>query len=301
MSVIWPGLDFIIKSEVVRKKAGESHYCYPFRTYPPPSGFDEGTRHPAMMNVVTRLWKMLRGKHERGGRVRLSSLEIRCAIFAIRVTGSVGRMRARDLRKKIAEEKALLKELHGEMDAHLRSKLAAINISEERFLELRREAALKREEEVRQLQERNDLHGRRTIDSLIRQMKRANRLLLSSVGRPEYESLVRRWQQHVRWMRVHLVHLQPLPPIVRPKRRRQQILDILTEMAIRGLKNGGLAPPEPRELRRVLRLYVRSSNRCREGAYSLHWILMNPSNFDYTFFLAQWVISRTDAELEQWP
>ncbi len=297
--MIWPGLDFIVKAESQRRERGATTYCYPFRIYPPPGGFDRGVRHPAMMNVVIRLWKKLRGKKDRGGRVRLDSRELRCAIFSVRVTGGLGRMRARVLRKKIAEQKALTRNGLGPVDGRLRRELAAMKMTEKRYLELRRETALQREKEAEELSAHNRRHSSRTIRSLERHMKRANRLLLANKGKAEYDALVTTWQQHVRWMRLNLVYFKPLTPIVRSKRRRQKLLDLLTDMAIHGLRNEGYAPPEPRELRRVMRLYVRSSNRGREGINSVPEMLRYPNHFSNTRFLAQWVISRSKAQMER--
>lgn len=176
-----------------------------------------------------------------------------------------------------------------------------MKMSEQRYLQLRRETASLREKEAKELSERDRRHKKRTIRSLERYLKRSNRLLLALMGNPEYDATLTMWQQHVRWMRLNLVYFKPLPPIIRPKQRQQKVLDLLTEMAIRGLKNEGYAPPEPRELRRVVRLYVRSSNRGREGRNSVPGMLKYPNHFDSTWFLAQWVISRTAAELERLP
>ena len=254
-----------------------------------------------MMNVAIRLWKKLRAKKDRGGRLRLNSLELRCAIFAVRVKSSLGRMRTRVLRKKIAEQKAMTRNGLWPIDGRLRRELAAMKISEERYLELRRETTLRREDQAEELLDRNRRHSSRTIRSLERYMKRSNRLLLANLDKAEYDALVTMWQQHVRWMRLNLVYFKPLPPIVRSKRRQQKLLDLLTDMAIQGLKNEGYAPPEPREMRRVMRLYVRSSSRGREGLNSVPELLRHPNHFDNTRFLAQWVISRSNAELERLP
>lgn len=98
---------FIIKAEAQRRTSGTARYCYPFGVYPRPGGFDRGVRHSEMMNVAIRLWKKFRVKKDRRGRVRLDSLELRCAAFAVRVTSGLGRMRTRVLRKKISAHKSL--------------------------------------------------------------------------------------------------------------------------------------------------------------------------------------------------
>lgn len=127
-------------------------------------------------------------------------------------------------------------------------------------------------------------------------MKRANRLLFSMLTKTEYQLLIEMWRQHLRWMRLHLAYFKPLPPILHSKRRKKEILDILTDMALKGLKNEDCVPPDLSELRRVLRLYVRSSNRGREGRNSVPEMLKFPNHFGSTWFLAQWVIARTRVE-----
>jgi hypothetical protein len=84
MSVIWPGLDLLIKLYVARQTKGGIRYEYPFRIYPPPSDFDRGTFSQEMMDKVSALWKRLRPKSKTGGRVQMDTVEIRPAIFAVR-------------------------------------------------------------------------------------------------------------------------------------------------------------------------------------------------------------------------
>ncbi len=133
----------------------------------------------------------------------------------------------------------------------------------------------------------------RTISSLERHMKRANRLLRASVTSAEYEAVTERWRGHLRWMRLNLVYFKPVPPRVRSKRRFQMVLDVLTEIAIGGLRNEGYAPPQPEELRRTIRLYVASARRDREFPYTLPQMIGDPENFSNRWHLAQFIMART--------
>jgi hypothetical protein len=97
-------------------------------------------------------------------------------------------------------------------------------------------------------------------------------------------------------MRLHLVYFKPWPAISPSKKRQQKNLDALTEIAIRGLKNEGYAPPEPGELRQALRRYSRSSRRGHQGAYTVPAMLRNSKNFNYKRHLAQWIVPRIHAK-----
>jgi hypothetical protein len=216
------------------------------------------------MDLVVNLWQRLQGKQDRGGRLTANCLELRAMIFAVRVTLGLDRLRRRTLRR---------------LDKANKIRLRLDPASAKRLLR----------------------SCKQTISSLERHMKCANRRLRALVSSSAYNALVDVWRQHLRWMRLNLVYFKPLPPISHSKRRQQRNLDTLTDMAIRGLKNEGLAPPEPRELRRVMRLYVRSSNRGREGINSVPEMLRYPKDFNNRWFLAQWVISRTNAKLEPLP
>jgi len=260
ISLIWPGLDFVVKAEVTRRKHRVSSSCYPFQLYPPSPGFNRGTMDSEMMGIVIGLWRKLRLKQTRGGRQRLNSIELRAAMFAVRVTLALKRL-----------------------DRHRKRKLGL-------------EAKARFEVDSRSVKQFRDA-GRRTIRSLERHMKRANRALLVTLTKAEYQALMQVWHEHLRWMRLHLAYSKPLPPIVKGKKKRQQeILDILVDIAADGLKKEGYVPPEPRELRRVLRLYVHSSNRGREGVNSYRFLLRYPNHVDTKWFLVRWVLSRTKVE-----
>lgn len=65
-------------------------------------------------------------------------------------------------------------------------------------------------------------------------------------------------------------------------------------MAIAGLKNEGYAPPDARRLRRVLRLYIRSSVRGRE-AYTVPEMLRHTKDFTKKkWHLAKFILRRLE-------
>jgi hypothetical protein len=293
MSVIWPGLDLIVLAESSRRTKGSAHYEYPFRIYPKYPGFDRGHFHPELMNVIVSLWKRLRGREKRGGRIQVNDIELRAAVFAVRTTMAHFRKRDRGLRKRISLARETWRDSERES---LRKSLANVQVDIERYFALRKEGVENARKQIAETA-RYSRRARQTISSLERHAKRANRLLRKRSTPAQYEALMQMWREHLRWMRLHLVYFAPPPPVWRPKRWRQRNLDILTEMAIRGLKNEGYAPPEPVELRRVLRLYVRSSNRGRERlTNSVPEMLKYPDHFMSKWFLARWVISRTHVE-----
>jgi hypothetical protein len=79
MSVIWPGLDLIIKAQAVRQQNKRVLYAYPFDLYAPPAGFDRGAFETDMMGHVIAMWKALRSKATAGGRVQMNCIQIRAA------------------------------------------------------------------------------------------------------------------------------------------------------------------------------------------------------------------------------
>lgn len=84
-AVIWPGLDLLTKSYISRQHKGGIRYEYPFRIYPPSGKFSRGKFDQNMMDEILALTSQLRPKAKTGGRVLINTIELRAAIFAIRV------------------------------------------------------------------------------------------------------------------------------------------------------------------------------------------------------------------------
>jgi len=55
MSVIWPGLDLLIKSYIAQNTKGGRRYEYPFRMFPPPFGFYRGVFSQEHMDQILAL------------------------------------------------------------------------------------------------------------------------------------------------------------------------------------------------------------------------------------------------------
>jgi hypothetical protein len=258
ISVIWPGLDLLFKSYAARQHKGGIRYEYPFRVYPPPGGFDRGKFDQNVMDEILDLWKRLRPKAKAGGRVQMDPIELRAAIFAIRANIDFVRKRRHDLRR---------------LDHATKAKFM---IDDESFDQLK-------------------IRSQRVIGSLERHMKRANRVLLKLVTREQYTALMNAWKAHLRWMQLHIAYFRPLPKIIRGRRIRQQReIDELMEMAVRGLQKEGYVPPDLKELRRMVRLYVRSARRGREGDCTPRFLLDGSRGVSYCWYLAKFILRRLD-------
>jgi len=210
MSHLVPGLKTIVQSYGLWCEKKKGYSSYPFSLYPPPPGFDRGAFDPTMMAQVASVWDRLRRKTS-GGRVRLSSLELRIAVFAVRIN---------------LDERRLLKHHRRTWDAQTRRRFG---IDDASIRSLRRAS-------------------KKTITSLERHTKRADRALLKQVSKQQFGAVMSCWRAHLRWMRLYLVYFKPLRPIARPKRRQQRNLDLLMDMARRGLRYAGFEAPEHSDL-----------------------------------------------------
>jgi hypothetical protein len=239
ISVIWPGLDHIIRADLTRKVSGQALTSYPFQIQPLPMGFDSGTFSPSMMKRIERLWIKLKPIASKGGRIRMDAFELRAAALSVRVTLKLQRLKAQ-------------KTLHGEADAKGQFSLDRTTIKE---LKVRTE---------------------RVIRSLERNMKRANRQFLTQVSTDEFKALSKEWQLHLRWIRFSLAYFKPFCAFGPGRRRLQRVeIDQLVQMARQAIMDQGFEPPDPGEIRKAIRLFVRYSRRGRQGAKHFRYMLKN--------------------------
>jgi len=257
MFILWLGLDLLITLHVARQSKGGIRYEFPFRIYPPPVGFDRGVLDQQMMDDIVALWQRLYPKSKTGGRMRMNEAELRAVIFGNRAYIGFDRMRRRKDRISVKDADP------------------AIPIDDESFLQLK-------------------VRSGRVVRSLGRHLKQASRALSKSVAPERHKALIDTWRKHQRWMHLHIVYFQPWPKVIRGRKIGQQkILDALTEMAGRGIRNAGYEPPEPTELRRMMRPFASSARRFREGKYSdLRYLLARKGFFEATWYLAQFVTNR---------
>jgi hypothetical protein len=211
-----------------------------------------------MMNRVIVLHDRLLPKATAGGRVHMTAFEIRAAIFAVGVGPSIWRMQNSTRRRTSIPRRGLKST---PVDARALNQL--------------------------------HIKSKRTILSLERHMKRANRRLLKSVTHEEYAAQTHAWKAHVRWMRLRLVYFKPWRrPLHGWKTRHQRILNTLVAMADKGLRNEGYQPPDAKELRRIMRLFAASARRVRQGKLTIQKIVRDPRDFPSKRHLALFVLKR---------
>jgi hypothetical protein len=208
------------------------------------------------MDQMVELWKRLRPKAKTGGRTEMTAIEVRAAVLAVRVNWDFWRYEKHRQRKNLARAKQV------------------VGVDPET---------------LRQLQKR----AQRTIHSLERHMKRANRQLLSLVGQVAYTALMSVWRGHMRWIRLHLVYFRPRRPILKASKKRYQIiLDDLEKMAREAIAQEGYQQPTEGELRHVMRLFARSARRGRQGTFDMPYMLRHRQDRSVKSKLAKFVLGR---------
>jgi hypothetical protein len=256
MSVIWQGLDLVFKSHIGRVHKGSSPHAFPFRMYQLPSRFNRGTFSIPMMGKFVDLWKRLNPKAKVGGRVAMDAVELRMTIFVIRAYIDFVRGRRHSHRL----ERALVK--------------TRLQLDDQSFDQLK-------------------IRSNRVILTLERHLKRANRAMQHSISAGAFVELMQDWRAHMQWMRLHIAYFKPPPPVV-PGRKiwQQNALDELMKLAESGIWIAGYQPPDDQELRRMMRLYVRSARRDREGKFTVAFSVNHKLGYFVKDHLANFVLKR---------
>jgi hypothetical protein len=95
-------------------------------------------------------------------------------------------------------------------------------------------------------------------------------------------------------MRLHIAYFKPWgKPIPGRRKRQQQNLDELMEMAKHGLRDAGFRPPEEKQLRHIIRLYARYARSGQQGHWTIQFLLDKRKDFNRTYHLAHFVIDRS--------
>jgi hypothetical protein len=244
-------------SHQVRQRTGTSLFTYPFRNYPPPRDFDRGLYNQSFMDRILAFREALKTKPQNGRWVKMDTFQLRAAIFAIRAHVKYVRLLRRQQRRKDPAVKA------------------GLRIDDKSFARLKAKS-------------------QPMIRSLEGEMKRANRALIAAVGKEEYSTLVIAWKAHLRWMHLRIAYFKPWgKPILGLRKRQQQSIDELTEMAKHGLRNAGYRPPKEKELRHIIRLYARYARDGRQGHWTIRFLLDKSKDFKCTYYLAHFVIDRS--------
>ncbi len=255
MSVIWPGLNFLVLALLSREKVGTCEFAYPFRVCPLPRGFDDGTYRPAMMDRIRALRTRMKPIATTGGRVEMNDIDIRAAIYAARVNLQLLRRHVHDARRKDAKTK--------------------------KTLGLDRAAIKKRKQQTGPV-----------IKSLERYLKRATRSSLKITSRSEFAQMSKEWRSHLLWMKFHLAYFKQVIGVKRPGVVRRIVIDQLTVIAEKAIRYEGFEIPDSRELRQIIRLYVRYSRRGRIGTFHFRYMLQNGQRREAQEFLFEFVKKR---------
>jgi hypothetical protein len=113
---------------------------------------------------------------------------------------------------------------------------------------------------------RENLEAKAVIASLERQLKRARRAYAADAGESAYKEMRVGWFAHLRWMRMHLVYFRPQRIKTQPRLLQRMIVDRTYESAKAGILKRQYEPPPEKELRRLVRLYLRYVRRERRAA-----------------------------------
>ncbi len=84
IKILAPGIKLLVESYEIRQRSGSSQFTYPFRIFPPPPSFDRGCYHQSCMEKSLSLREALNTRSKSGQWVRVDTIELRAAIFAIR-------------------------------------------------------------------------------------------------------------------------------------------------------------------------------------------------------------------------
>jgi hypothetical protein len=255
-AILAPGIEMITRSYKDRLRTGSSRLSYPFRIFPA-RGFNRGAFNQLFMDNFLDLGERLRTKTKNRKSVRMDTFQLRASVFAIRAYIDFVRRLRRQYRRTGLEGKARM------------------HIDDKSFTQLKAKS-------------------QPVIHSLERHMKRANRALMTAVGRKAYAARTAAWKAHLLWMRLHVAYCKPwAKPNKNLRKQQQQAINDLVQMAKRGLHNAGYDPPEEKDLRHLIRLYAKYARGGRQGHWTVRFMLANKASFTSTHYLAQFVIQRS--------
>ena len=239
VSVIWPGLNFIICQFLTRQETGQAVTSYPFRIQPLPSGADSGTFSAPMMERIQKLWSKIQPIKTNGGDLQLDEFELRAAIFAARTSVKLDRRDVEKTRRQGAKTKRRVAGAKRALNKQVREKTEAVE-----FIETA--------------------------------LKRASRLLASEIGAEEFKTQSKEWQSHLLWIEYHLTYFKPFRTTdMSITKLHRGWVDILVGMAEKAIAELGYELPEPAELRAAMRQYLTYSLRGRMGEYHHIFMLRN--------------------------
>jgi hypothetical protein len=253
IKAILPGLQLIVQENALREQGkGGGHRFPQYLQHPNP-----GKCHPDLMAPIEETLVSLRGVSGLSHRVSWNTLQIRSAMLAIRVNVDALGYRLREEERRARKNK------------RKRAPSSVVKLNQGTI-----ELARKR--------------GGRVLRSLERQLTPSNRLAAKTAGN-EYQQTLRRWQEHLQWIRTRLVYFRPLKPVGKTGTfYRATVLKVIENMTA-GLKDWGYPIPSFEELRRLARSALKTARREEEP-----WLAgqLREGSPDVNHFLADIAIRR---------
>jgi hypothetical protein len=158
----------------------------------------------------------------------------------------------------------LWKKLKGKTQRRLRLRMTFVDLSACIFA-VRIGREYERHVQKKKHKVHENLEAKTVIASLERQLKRARRAYAADDGESAYKDMQARWFAHLRWMRMHLAYFRPQRIKTQPRLLQRMIVDQACKSARAGILKRKYEPPPERELRRLVRLYLRYIRRGRRG------------------------------------
>lgn len=256
LRLIRPGLGLIVACYNVSGLGRQLLSSHSVRRPHLPDFKRQGAFDEFMMKQVASAWSLLCSKPGGGSRLKMNTFQIRACILSLRIEQEA--QRDQELRKR--KKKNLKNKTEEERKEEFKRRRLAI-------------AALKRLK----------VDSKRVIRTLERLSKKSSRYLMKSEGPDRSKALIKQWQKHVQWMRMHLVYFCPTPPIG-SRRRQRAIVDRFVQLAIEGMAIRGDVPPSKDRLRHLIRLALRYH---RSGRFLLKMRSDQSLRFQLSFFVRE--------------
>ena len=100
------------------------------------------------------------------------------------------------------------------------------------------------------------------------------------------------WRSHLLWMKFHLAYFKQVIGVKSRGVVRRMVIDQLTVIAEKAIRYEGFEIPDSRDLRQVIRLYLRYSRRGRIGTFHFRYMLQNGQRREAQEYLFEFVQKR---------
>ncbi len=255
--IIGTGLNFLADAWTVRSQEMSLATTYPFMTYPLPPGTDSGKLQPAIMKRICDLWGEYKPRIGRGGRARANWLDLRILIFAARIRMGLWRYSERENWKKGP-------------------------------------GARRQHAQDRKITKHLHAQTQRTIESLDRSRRKADRQFRKMVSPDDYQTRTAEWKSQARWIRYHLAYFKCWWR--EGSGRADEIIDGVMEIAINALRSLHYEVPATSAVREKVRQYLRYCRRGRIGKPTFLDLMHDPDALANRLFIAEFLATRLKLE-----